>query len=63
MALHTMPGCENSPPPDETGVTDELDCSSSTGCVVHESAANSAGPGFNSAGGGVWAAQFDVTGI
>ena len=63
MALHTLPGCTHSTPPDQTGVDDSLDCSSSAGCTVHESAPNSAGPGFNDAGGGVWATQFDTSGI
>jgi hypothetical protein len=63
MALHTMSGCELSSSPVQTGVNVELDCSSSTGCTVHESTPNSSGAGFNGVGGGVWATQFDVSGI
>ena len=63
MALHTLPGCEHSTSLDQTGSNDGLDCSASAGCVVHESTPNSVGAGFNGVGGGVWATQFDVSGI
>lgn len=64
MALHTTPGCIHTTPPNQIGVTvsAELDCSQPPGCVVQETQANSYGDGFNAAGGGVFAAQFDVTG-
>lgn len=63
MALHTLPGCNHSAPSNQRGVNDGPDCSTAAGCVVHESAPNSFGTGFNNAGGGVWATQFDVSGI
>lgn len=63
MALHTLPGCYHSPPPNQKGTDDDLDCSTAAGCVVHETTPNSFGTGFNNAGGGVWATQFDVSGI
>lgn len=63
MALHTLPGCNHSTPVNQKGVDDSLDCSTPAGCVVHETTPNSFGTGFNNAGGGVWATQFDVNGI
>ena len=63
MALHTLPGCFHSTPQNQIGVDADLDCSTPSGCVVRESTPNSFGTGFNDVGGGVWATQFDVTGI
>ncbi|RDB16079.1 putative glycosidase C21B10.07 [Hypsizygus marmoreus] len=63
MALHTTPGCTHSTPPNQMGVSTELDCSKPSGCVVTETAPNSFREGFAAAGGGVFAAQFDVAGI
>jgi hypothetical protein len=63
MALHTLPGCHHSTPPSQNGVDGNLDCSTPAGCVVGESTPNSFGTGFNNAGGGVWATQFDVSGV
>ncbi|KAI0251906.1 hypothetical protein BJV78DRAFT_1207634 [Lactifluus subvellereus] len=51
-ALHTSPGCSQPQGVMQTGVSGQTDCSQPTGCV-----------GFAAAGGGVWAAQFDVAGI
>lgn len=45
------------------GAVDALDCSSSAGCTVAETKPASFGADFAQAGGGVFAAQFDVTGI
>lgn len=45
------------------GIDAELNCSTPAGCVVRETTPNSFGTGFNDAGGGVWATQFDVTGV
>jgi hypothetical protein len=39
------------------------DCSTPAGCVVEDSSPVSFGAGFAAAGGGVWAAQFDVSGV
>ncbi|KAG7098526.1 hypothetical protein E1B28_000465 [Marasmius oreades] len=61
-ALHTLPGCVHSPSP-QKGTTREVDCSVPSGCTVMEASGNSYGPGFAVAGGGVYATQFDVTGI
>ena len=63
MALHTLPGCNHSAAQGQKGVAVEPDCSTPSGCVVREVTPNSYGTGFNDAGGGVWATQFDVTGI
>ena len=62
MALHTLPGCMHSTPPNQMGVSGELDCSKPVGCVVAETKPNSYREGFATAGGGVFAAQFDVAG-
>ncbi|KAI1796360.1 concanavalin A-like lectin/glucanase domain-containing protein [Ganoderma leucocontextum] len=53
MALHTSTGC----------TVNSTDCSQSSGCTVTETQDNSYGQGFATAGGGVWATQFDTTGI
>ncbi|KAJ6631186.1 glycoside hydrolase family 16 protein [Mycena sp. CBHHK59/15] len=62
-ALHTTPGCLHTTPPDQTGTSSMSDCSLPAGCLVGENAADSFQSGFAAAGGGVWAAQFDYTGI
>ncbi|KAJ7484682.1 concanavalin A-like lectin/glucanase domain-containing protein [Mycena latifolia] len=62
-ALHTTPGCLHTTPPDQTGTSSLVDCSQPAGCLVGENAPNSFQSGFAAAGGGVWAAQFDYTGI
>ena len=63
MALHTTGGCIHDANATQTGSNSWTDCSKNTGCVVQETKANSFGEGFATAGGGVWATQFDVTGI
>jgi len=65
MALHTFAGCSASSGTDQTGITGDLNCNSTTGsgCTVGEKAQNSFGAGFASSGGGVWATQFDASGI
>ena len=63
MALHTTPGCIINQGPEATGHSIFNDCSKASGCTVAEAKPNSYGPGFNSAGGGVWATQYDATGI
>lgn len=63
MALHSLSGCYHSATPNQKGTDDSLNCSTPAGCVVHETAPNSSGTGFNNVGGGVWATQFDVTGV
>ena len=67
MTLHTTPGCTQPQGVTQLGKTSGTDCSqgvnSSDGCTVVETQPNNAGAAFASAGGGVWAAQFDVSGI
>ncbi|TFK47593.1 hypothetical protein OE88DRAFT_1771177 [Heliocybe sulcata] len=68
MALHTTPGCSQPEPNTgnvQTGAPNlaDLDCSQSPGCVVTETKPNSYLTGFAEAGGGVWATQFDVSGV
>lgn len=50
-------------PSDQKGSSQGVDCSTASGCVVAETAPNSYASGFAAAGGGVWATQFDVSGI
>ncbi|KAG9218256.1 hypothetical protein CCMSSC00406_0005937 [Pleurotus cornucopiae] len=63
MALHTLPGCTHTTPPNQMGITRENDCSEPSGCVVAETSPGSLGAPFAAAGGGVWAVQFDVAGV
>ncbi|KAI1790516.1 concanavalin A-like lectin/glucanase domain-containing protein [Ganoderma leucocontextum] len=67
MTLHATAGCTQPANVMQLGKTSGTDCSqgvnSSIGCTVIESQPNNAGADFASAGGGVWAAQFDVSGI
>lgn len=63
MALHTTAGCTHNPPPDQKGRSLEMNCATPAGCTVQETAPNSFNSGFAAAGGGVWATQFDVSGI
>ena len=44
----------------QMGVSGETDCSRPSGCIVSETRPNSFNAEFAGAGGGVWAAQFDV---
>ena len=53
MAIHTSTGCTVS----------GADCSQGSGCTVTEKQTSSYGQAFATAGGGVWATQFDTTGI
>jgi hypothetical protein len=62
-ALHTVPGCSQPQGVLQTGVQGVTDCSQPSGCFVTESSPDSYGEGFATAGGGVWATQFDVAGI
>ena len=63
MALHTVPGCTKAPNNTQTGTTLETDCSTDQGCLVAETQPNSYGQTFAQAGGGVWALEFDTSGI
>ncbi|KAL1667300.1 glycoside hydrolase family 16 protein [Schizophyllum commune] len=62
-ALHTTEGCMKDTPDNQVGTTVVEDCSEAAGCTVTENYENSAYTGFAEAGGGVWATQFDVSGI
>ncbi|KAI0354226.1 hypothetical protein OH77DRAFT_1405539 [Trametes cingulata] len=67
MALHTQSGCTQPSDVKQLGSTIGSDCSagvdSATGCAVSEKQPNSFGGDFASAGGGVWATQFDESGV
>ena len=63
MAIHTTDGCVTDETIVHTGELGFAECASASGCTVRETKANSYGTGFNQAGGGVWATQFDVAGI
>ncbi|EIW77172.1 glycoside hydrolase family 16 protein [Coniophora puteana RWD-64-598 SS2] len=60
MALHTTSGCTLSSTATQLGTTDVTDCSSAAGCTVTETSNSSYGSNFE---GGVWATQFDSSGI
>ncbi|KZP05379.1 glycoside hydrolase family 16 protein [Athelia psychrophila] len=62
-AIHSDPGCTKTDPTTQTGTSSGTDCSQGAGCMVAETQANSYGSGFAQAGGGVFAAQFDSSGI
>ncbi|KAF9004224.1 hypothetical protein BDQ17DRAFT_1354809 [Cyathus striatus] len=64
VAVHIDLGCTlNSSSAAQTGRTLQSDCSSSAGCVVAETKDSGCGGAFAQAGGGVFAMQFDVSGI
>ncbi|KAF9004230.1 hypothetical protein BDQ17DRAFT_1424676 [Cyathus striatus] len=64
VAVHTNPGCTlNSGSAAQTGRTLQSDCSNSAGRAVAETKSNSYGETFAQAGGGVFAMQFDVSGV
>lgn len=63
MAIHTTEGCYHSGNMDQLGSTGATDCSQGSGCTVEETSPNSFFTGFAEAGGGVFATQFDVSGI
>lgn len=62
MALHTTSGCMHDSTA-QTGSNINPDCGTGAGCTVKENSPNSYESGFAAAGGGVWATQFDVSGI
>lgn len=63
MSVHTDPGCVQASKPPQSGTTLNKDCSQARGCSVAETKANSFGSDFAAANGGVFAMQFDVSGI
>lgn len=66
ISLHTTEGCTRAtlvPPNIELGTPSAAaDCSQPAGCAVTTTQQASFGAAFNAAGGGVYAAQFDVSG-
>ncbi|KAF8137076.1 hypothetical protein EV363DRAFT_1394645 [Boletus edulis] len=63
MAIHATQGCYHNGNTDQLGSTGSTDCSQGSGCTVGELSPNSYNSGFAQAGGGVFATQFDVSGI
>ncbi|TBU31022.1 concanavalin A-like lectin/glucanase domain-containing protein [Dichomitus squalens] len=63
MALHTQDGCTQPSSVTQSGTTGSTNCTQDAGCTVAENQSNSYGDNFANAGGGVWAAQLDVSGI
>ncbi|KIM56725.1 glycoside hydrolase family 16 protein [Scleroderma citrinum Foug A] len=64
MAIHTTPGCtQNGSSPELGTFGSTTDCSTDSGCTVLETSANSYLAPFATAGGGVWATQFEADGI
>ncbi|KAI1787368.1 concanavalin A-like lectin/glucanase domain-containing protein [Ganoderma leucocontextum] len=63
MALHAQTGCTQASGVTQSGTTGGTNCTDGSGCTVGENQANSYGDNFANAGGGVWATQFDVSGI
>jgi len=63
MAIHSTPGCTKTDPSTQTRQSSGTDCSQGSGCIVAEKQPNSYGNAFAQAGGGVFAAQFDISGI
>ena len=63
VALHTTVGCYQANVTTQEGTTTEIDCSTPQGCLVQENKPNSYGPNFATAGGGVFVARLDISGI
>ncbi|KAL1943294.1 hypothetical protein VTO73DRAFT_4369 [Trametes versicolor] len=63
MALHTQDGCTQASSVTQSGTSGTTNCTVDAGCTVTETQSNSYGETFATAGGGVWAAQIDTTGI
>jgi len=69
MTLHSGPGCTMPSNWNQVGKTLTTDCNSANGangnagCAVQAANALSFGTGFNGNGGGVWAMQWETTGI
>jgi hypothetical protein len=65
MALHTNVNltCTKTPGAKQTGKDAAPNCATTTGCTVVETTQNSWGESFAANQGGVWATQFDKSGI
>ena len=63
FAIHTTEGCYHDKPTNQAGFNIDTNCSMPSGCTVGMNAQNSYMSGFASAGGGVYATQYDSSGI
>lgn len=63
MAVHAQSGCTKASNSQQTGTNGSPNCTDGAGCTVLETSKSSVGAAFASAQGGVWATQFDVSGI
>ncbi|EEB90285.1 hypothetical protein MPER_11525 [Moniliophthora perniciosa FA553] len=63
MALYTDAGCTQPSYAAQSGSTVERDCSAPSGCRVEQTDPQSSGRELAEAGGGIFAAQIDTTGI
>lgn len=67
MSLHTEPGCTQQSPVQSSTLVNSTDCSfaanSNQGCVVTTPSTASYGPGFASAGGGIFITEYAESGI
>ncbi|TFY64597.1 hypothetical protein EVJ58_g2524 [Rhodofomes roseus] len=63
FAIHTTEGCYHDNPPNQAGFNIDTNCSQASGCTVGINTQNSYQAGFAAAGGGVYATQYDTSGI
>jgi len=63
FAIHTTEGCYHDKPPNQVGFNIDTNCSMGSGCTVGMTSQNSYQAGFATAGGGVYATQYDTSGI
>ncbi|GAA5881871.1 hypothetical protein JCM16303_003445 [Sporobolomyces ruberrimus] len=67
MTLHTAPGCQLTTPMQASGAILSTECNAfenfNIGCGVQDTSRSSYGSGWNEAGGGVSATQFDESGV
>lgn len=63
FAIHTTEGCYHDKPTNQGGFNIDTNCSTASGCTVGMNAPNTYMSGFASAGGGVYATQYDSSGI
>lgn len=63
MAVHAASGCTKANNSQQTGTNNSPNCTAGPGCTVLETNTKSVGAAFAGAQGGVWATQFDVSGI
>ncbi|EJD43362.1 hypothetical protein AURDEDRAFT_114715 [Auricularia subglabra TFB-10046 SS5] len=65
IAVHTVPGCTHDSNAWQSGESGTADCSAPAGCTVKQTDPSqpSFGDTFATAGGGIWAVQFDIQGV